>query len=128
MRTPRQYFGAGAVGVPPGWAGPRIRLVTFAVSTFGAFGAQAQTFLDAVARRCGRSVPGSLLDEASWATPSFAPFARAVLTLTLRRSLAMVVGESLVGDVEADRLRGLAPDDDDGDDLSDGLVSDSEGG
>ena len=38
----------------------------------------------------------------------------------------MVVGESLVGDAEADRLRGLAPDDDDGGDLSDGLGSDSE--
>ncbi len=51
----------------------------------------------------------------------------AVLTLTLaRRSSAMVVGESLVGDAEADRLRGLAPDDDDGDDLSAGVGSDSE--
>ena len=94
--------------MPDWWVGPRIRLVTFAVSVFGSFGAQAQTLLAAVARRCGRSVPCSLLDEASWATPSFAPYARATVTLTLRRSLAHSVGEQLIGETEAARLHEAA--------------------
>ena len=73
-------------------------------------GAASRTsaLLAAVARRCGRSVPCSLLDEASWATPSFAPYARATITLALRRSLAMSVSESLISAEEAARLHEAA--------------------
>ena len=53
-------------------------------------------------------MPCSLLDEASWATPSFAPYARATITLALRRSLAMSVSESLISAEEAARLHEAA--------------------
>ncbi len=95
--APAQYFGPGASGAPRGdGPGPRLRLLTFAVSIYGALGRQAQELLRAVATRCGRSVPYSLLDEASWAAPSFAPFVRMAITLAVRRALAMAVCESLV--------------------------------
>ena len=101
VQTPRDYFGPG--GLPAPGVADRMRLVTFAVSIYGALGTQAQTLIDTVDRRCGRSLPGSLLDEASWAASSFAPYARTVLTLTVRRSLAMAVTEALCSEEEAAR-------------------------
>ena len=79
------------------------------MSVFGALGTQAQALLAAVGRRCGRSLPIGLLDEASWATPSFTPFARCVLTLEIRRSLAMAVGQSIGTEEFAASLRHRAP-------------------
>ena len=54
-----------------------------------------------LARRCGSSVPPSLIEEASWATPAFAPFARQALALTVRRSLASRLRDGGVSPVEA---------------------------
>ena len=75
-----------------------MRLVTFALSIFGAFGPQAQALLRRLTQRCGRSVPPSLSEESSWATPLFAPFARMSLSLACRRALAFSVRSSVVAD------------------------------
>ena len=80
------------------------------------FGARAQLatplpatdalpLLRTLSRRSGRTVPPSLLEEASWATPVFASFARMSLTLSMRRSLALRLREAGVTESEA---RGLA--------------------
>ena len=50
--------------------------VTFVVSTFGSFGSEAQGLMRAISWRVGHSVPASLLGEASWAAPRFAPYMR----------------------------------------------------
>ena len=65
-----------------------VRLVVFSVSTFGAFGPDALALLRTLSRLSGRTVPPSLLEEASWAAPVFASFARMSLSLSMRRSLA----------------------------------------
>ena len=67
------YHEPGTGKLPPGF-----RVVIFTVSTFGAIGN----------RRVGRSLPTSLLDDATWATPSFGPFARMCIGLSARRALA----------------------------------------
>ena len=67
---------------------PHMRLVVFGVSAFGALGPPAVRFLAALQRRVGNSVPGPLLDQASWAVPRFAPFARMAATFAVRRGLA----------------------------------------
>ena len=89
--TPRQYFG---VARPP----PAMRLVTFVVSVFCSFGEQAQALLRSLSMRCGRSVPPTLIEESSWATPLFAPFARMSISLACRRALAAALRESVVSD------------------------------
>ena len=71
------YF--GGTEQQPGAPPRRMRLVTFVVSEFGSFGEQAAALVRALASRVGRSVPSSLIDESSWATPSFAPFARSAI-------------------------------------------------
>ena len=60
-------------------------------STFGSFSPEAHSLLRALSHRSGSSVPPSLVEEASWAAPRFAPFARQALSLTVRRSLASVI-------------------------------------
>ena len=60
------------------------------------------SLLRALSRRSGSSVPPSLVEEASWAAPRFAPFARQALSLTVRRSLAMCTRDSAVSPVEAE--------------------------
>jgi len=47
-----------------------MRVVTFVVSTFGSFGAQAQALIKDVGRRTNLFVPPTLAHEASWATMS----------------------------------------------------------
>ena len=89
--TPRQYFGDAP---PP----PAMRLVTFVVSVFCSFGEQAQALLRSLSMRCGRSVPPTLIEESSWATPLFAPFARMSISLACRRALAAALRESVVSD------------------------------
>ena len=49
-------------------------------------------------------VPPSLMEEASWATPIFASFARMALTVTLRRSLAHGLREGGASETEARSL------------------------
>ena len=68
-----------------------MRIICFAVSVFGSFGAEAQGLLRQLSRRCGRSVPPSLSGESSWATPTFAPFARMSISLACRRALLGVL-------------------------------------
>ena len=69
--------------IPPG-----MRLVVIAVSCFGSFGGEAQSFFAEIGRRVGGGVPYSLLDEASWAVPRFAPFIRMALGCAARRGMA----------------------------------------
>ena len=93
-------------GEPP----PGVRLCIFSLSTFGAFGPDALALLRTLSRRSGRTVPPSLLEEASWATPVFASFARMSLTLCLRRSLAYRLREAGVSEASArDLARQPAP-------------------
>ena len=73
-------------------------ILCFAVSVFGSFGAEAQGLLRRLSRRCGRSAPPSLSGESSWATPTFAPFARMSISLACRRALAFSVRSSVVAD------------------------------
>ena len=63
-------------------------LVVFTVSTFGALGGPALSFLSKLGKRSGRALPFALLDQATWAAPSFAPFARMAVTFAARRGLA----------------------------------------
>ena len=62
-------------------------LVVFAVSTFGSFGPEAQSFLAEMAQRAG-GLPRALAAESSWAASSFVPFARMALSCAARRGLA----------------------------------------
>ena len=48
----------------------RMRVVTFVISTFGCFGAQAQALIKDIGRRTNLFVPPSLAHEISWATMS----------------------------------------------------------
>ncbi len=65
--------------------GPRMRLVVIGISTSVAFGVQADAFIRELARRSRRAILAPLLDEASWATPRFAPFVRMALGVAARR-------------------------------------------
>ena len=67
---------------------PRMRLVVISVSTFGSIGRAGVGLLAEVGRRVGGSLPGALLDQASWAAPQLAPFARMALGFAVRRGLA----------------------------------------
>ena len=61
---PRDYFGPSRRPPP----GARMRVVTFVISTFGSFGAQAQALIKDIGRRTNLFVPPSLAHETSWAT------------------------------------------------------------
>ena len=78
-RCARHDYGA----LPPGF-----RLSVFTVSTLGSFGPAAQALLSELGRRSGGGVPYALLDEATWAAPRFAPFARMAVSCAVRRGLA----------------------------------------
>ena len=67
---------------------PSFRLLIFTVSISGAIGDPGRAFLGEASRRLGRSLPTSLLDEATWATPHFGPFARMAIAFSVRRALA----------------------------------------
>ena len=84
--TPASYFPDTVF--PGGRPPPRVRLITFAVSTGGSLGTQAQSLISSLVQRVGRSVPTSLSDEATWATPTFAPFVRMAICMSVRRALA----------------------------------------
>ena len=70
----------------------------------------ALALLRTLSRRSGRTVPPPLLEEASWATPVFASFARMSLSLSMRRSLAYRLREAGVTEsVARDLARQPAP-------------------
>ena len=70
-----------------------MRLVIFEVSTGGAFGWRARAFLSGLQQRAGLSLPVALLDQATWAVPRLAPFARMAISTAVRRGLAEAVHE-----------------------------------
>jgi hypothetical protein len=99
--TPRAYFGPS--GAPPDHL-RRMRVVTFAVSTFAALGPQAQALIARLGALCGRTIPSSLLAETTWAAPLFAPFARQAITLAMRRSLAASLRDCTCSEEVSHRL------------------------
>ena len=68
---------------------------SLSASVAPSIGDDGMALLRLVARQTGGSVPVSLLDDASWATPSFLAFAVAAVTFEIRRSLAASLRESL---------------------------------
>ena len=78
---------ASAATVQYGPMPPRSRLVPFVVSTTGAMGRQAAAFIAELAGRSPSSVPYALLQEASWAAPTFASFARCAVATAVRRAV-----------------------------------------
>ena len=64
-------------------------LVPFVVSVTGAMGRHALTFVRELAMRSPTSLPFSLLDQASWAVPTLAPFLRCVVSTSVRRSVGL---------------------------------------
>jgi len=97
----------------------RMRLLPFVVSTFGSFGPSARWLVQRLDRRCGSSIPLSLLPHASWAAPRLAPFIRMAVGCSIRRGTAMYHLEmwddasmrAASRDITLDRC-GLAVDDD----------------
>ena len=67
---------------------PRMRVIIIAVSATGAIGLPGRRFLGELGRRVGDGLPSALLDQASWAVPRLAPFARMALGFAVRRGLA----------------------------------------
>ena len=100
---PDDYFrdGDAASAAPPSTS---FRLVTFVISTFGALGDQAQALISSISGKVGRSVPASLLDQATWATPTFAPYIRMAMTMAVRRQLAFGVRSLHCSAAEAARV------------------------
>ena len=105
-RAPRQYFGAAGRLIDADPMRGRMRLCTFALSTFGAFGQQALDLLRDVGRRVADRLPAALSDDSTWAACQLGPYARTRLSLTLRRALATSLREAACGEAEAHGLRG----------------------
>ena len=82
-------------GTLPSLPGITMELVVVVVSTTGAIGQGGQRFIDELARRTGGHVPPTLLDQATWAAPTFGAFARMALSFAARRGLAAAVAASL---------------------------------
>ena len=91
---PRDYFGPSRRPPP----GARMRVATFAISTFGSFGAQAQALIKDIGRRTNLFVPPSLSHETSWATSSITTFLRSALTFQVRKRVAVILRERLPND------------------------------
>ena len=90
----RDYFGPSRS--PPPCA--RMRVVTFVISTFGSFGAQAQALIKDIGRRTNLFVPPPLSHETSWATSSITTFLRSALTCQVRKRVAVILREHLPDD------------------------------
>ena len=69
-----------------------MELVPFVVSTSGALGLHARGLVRDLALRSPSSVPYGLLDQASWAVPTLAPFLRCVVSTSVRRSIGAYHG------------------------------------
>ena len=99
---PRDYFGPSRR--PPPGAGMSHEavlyhiIVTFVVSTFGSFGAQAQALIKDVGRRTNLFVPPSLSHETFWATSSITTLLRSALTFQVRKRVAVILREHLPDD------------------------------
>ena len=93
---PRDYFGPSRRPSP----GARMRVVTFVISTFGSFGAQAQALIKNIGRRTNLFVPPSLSHEtsSSWATSSITTYLRSALTFQVRKRVAVILRERLPDD------------------------------
>jgi len=91
---PRDYFGPSRRPPP----GARMRVVTFTVSTFGSFGAQAQALIKDITKRTNHFVPPSLFHESSWATSSISSFLRSALTFQVRKRVAAMLRDHLPDD------------------------------
>jgi len=94
---PRDYFGPSRRPPP----GARMRVVTFVISTFGSFGAQAQALIKDIGRRTNLFVPPSLSHETSWATSSITTYLRSALrplTFQVRKRVAVILREHLPHD------------------------------
>ena len=93
---PRDYFGPSRRPPP----GARMRVVTFVISTFGSFGAQAQALIKNIGRRTNLFVPPSLSHEtsSSWATSSITTSLRSALTFQVRKRVAVILRERLPDD------------------------------
>ena len=92
---PHDYFGPSR-RTP---RGARMRVVTFVVSTFGSFGAQA--LIKDIGRRTNLVMPPTLAHEASWATmSSITSFIRSALTFQVRnrKRVAVILREHLPDD------------------------------
>ena len=68
-----------------------MRVVTFVVSTFGSFGAQAQALIKDIGRRTNLCVPLTLAHEAAWATMSITSFIRSALTFQVRKRIRVAI-------------------------------------
>ena len=68
-----------------------MRVLTFVISTFGAFGAQAQALIKDIGRRTNLFVPPPLSHETSWATSSITTFLRSALTFQVRKLVAVIL-------------------------------------
>ena len=91
----RDYFGPSRRPPP----GARMRVVTFVITTFGSFGAQAQALIKDIGRRKDLFVPPNMLaHEASWATMSITSFIRSALTFQVRKYVAVILREHLPDD------------------------------
>jgi hypothetical protein len=77
-----------------------MRVVTFVISTFGSFGAQAQALIKNIGRRTNLFVPPSLSHEtsSSWATSSITTSLRSALTFQVRKRVAVILRERLPND------------------------------
>ena len=75
-----------------------MRVVTFTVSTFGSFGAQAQALIKDITKRTNHFVPPSLFHESSWATSSISSFLRSALTFQVRKRVAAMLRDHLPDD------------------------------
>jgi len=104
-RTLRQYFGpAGTLPDGDPLRG-RLRVCTFALSTFGAFGQPALDLLRDVGRRSADRLPAALSDDSTWAACELGPYARMRLSLALRRALAHSLSDAACSEAEAHELR-----------------------
>merc|ERR1712070_1313305 len=75
-----------------------MRVATFAISTLGSFGAQAQALIKDIGRRTNLFVPPPLSHETSWATSSITTFLRSALTCQVRKRVAVNLREHLPDD------------------------------
>ena len=75
-----------------------MRVVTFVISIFSSFGAQAQALIkDIIGGHTNLFVPPSLAHETSWATMSITSI-RSALTFQVRKRVAVILREHLPDD------------------------------
>jgi|TARA_B100000524_G_scaffold208266_1_gene108928 hypothetical protein len=73
-----------------------MRVVTFVVSVFCSFGAQAQSFIKDIGRVQNLFVPPSIAPESSWATLTVISFMRMAVTMQVCTRVAALLREHLL--------------------------------